>query len=108
MADGGYAANREARCGTHKVGIRATGGLVQPPCLDVRFDATVPGVRQVLLKPTGESGQLVGGQLTDCRFKLLEAQGYLRKDGATLTQALVTQATPARNLRSASGTYWVV
>jgi hypothetical protein len=35
-------------------------GFIQPPSLDVRFDAAVPGVRQILVKPACEGRQLLG------------------------------------------------
>jgi len=61
-----------------EVGIRPTASFVQSSSFNVLFDAAIPYVRQILLKPASERGWLVGGQLANGGFEFLQAHNYPR------------------------------
>jgi len=52
-----------------KIGIRAATGFVPPAGVDVRYDAAVPLVGQMLLEPSREGAQFFGSKLRHGGFE---------------------------------------
>ena len=73
-----------------------TAKLVTCSGREAGFDANVLGIRQVLLEPPGEGGEVAFGQMAYRAFEFLQAHGCLRLDGAIHSVSRANDLTARR------------